>query len=464
MIDRARTSAALAAAAVVAAGAARCAAAQRALQDAPPRAFLEIDGLGAPLYEQQPRTVIVRVGYDAEFFAVAGVPMFRQRFDVPFHLNVPWLRAADDRAVTWLPAADGVEVPVGDRAVRAARAGTRDVGGRAFDVLELRCRWLPLVAGTSAVAPVELRYAFATEWIDSLVAGRQPVDRQDARVASSAGELTVRPLPAPRPAGFFGAVGAFAVAARAATDRVRVGERFDVELRVTGDGNLERFPPPPPPALPGFHVQGVAERAAADGRTFVLDVLALRAGATALPAMELVVFAPAIGAYETVRTEPVPLVVSPAADPEALPERVRRLIDADVAARRAAHRWPFWAWCLFGFALAAAAFVGRGVQARRTRRRRLAERRDAVRALAGDGDLGALANAFAALLQLAAGSSRVGADAADVAAALRDRGLGADVADRVLALRAEIEAARFGGPRPDAARVGAAADALAGAG
>jgi hypothetical protein len=203
------------------------------------------------------------------------------------------------------------------------------------------------------------------------------------------------------PAGFHGAVGEFALAASLDAEEVHVGDAVAVRLSLSGDGNLMRFAPPPPPELDGFHVQGIVERRSGAVRTFVLDVLALREGTMQLPALSFVAFSPAAGDYVTLYGGPLPLAVLPART--ALPPPVQALVDADAAKVRARQRWPWWTWLVLAVsALALARFV-RWQQGRGRRRRE----RDAVvgelGALSVDADATAVARAFERALAAAVG-------------------------------------------------------------
>jgi hypothetical protein len=427
-------------------------------QDPGPPVFVEVGGVPAEVWLQQPFVATVRIGCDREWLQHGAVPLFQQPLDLPFHVVVPWLFAAEDRAVELLPGAanGGRSAAVGDRVVALAPAGERQVGGRTFDVLELRCRWLPLAPGTSGVAPVQVRYAFATRFRDDFLRSREPLDRQEATVQSRAAELRVRALPPEAPPGFHGAVGAFAVRASASVAAARVGDTFTLSLDVTGDGNLDRFAPLPPPALPGFHVQGVAERRAPDRRRFELDVLALRAGVQQVPPVPFVAFAPGEGRYVTLRSEPVPLRVDAPPPGTVLAPRVQQLVDADerqVAAANAPSRW--WAVA----AGLAAVLVGTGLRLRQRRTRAIAAfvRARAELAAAAGADAARQLTAFEALLAARAGVPAWSAAGWERLAAA---GVARTAITRARDVHAALDTARFGGIGPTALELQAVADAL----
>jgi hypothetical protein len=189
---------------------------------------LTVEGVPERVFVQQAVELVVRVAYDEAWLRSAAVPLFQQRLDLPFHVVVPWLQGAEDRAVELLPPPGGAttrRVAVGDRVVPMVVGPARDVGGRTLAQLELRCRWLPLAAGASPIAPVQVRYAFATQFTEHFLSGRQPVDRREATAVSASHELRVQPLPPEPPAGFTGAVGEFSVRATATWTRSPWGRR-----------------------------------------------------------------------------------------------------------------------------------------------------------------------------------------------------------------------------------------------
>jgi hypothetical protein len=272
--------------------------------EAPPIA-VTVQGLPERCWLQQRLLLTVWIDVDTAWLRERSVPLFQQQLDQPFHVEVPWLQAAEDRAVVALPPPAGSttqRLAVGDRVLAAVDLGPVAAGGR--QRLQLQWEWLPLAAGRSAVAPVRLRYAYATRFEQDFLRGRTPVDRQEGSVSSAAAVLLVQALPQPAPAGFAGAVGKFVLAAESRAASPQVGASLPLALTITGlgtgSGNLERLPPLPAPALPGFHVQGVAEASTAAGRRFLLDLVPLRADLTAVPPVPLVTFDPDAGTYATV--------------------------------------------------------------------------------------------------------------------------------------------------------------------
>lgn len=306
---------------------------------APSRAVLE-----------QPVEIAIRFELDRTFFAERAVPLLQRPVDLPVQLTAGWIESAPEHLVEILPG-DGPTVALGDSVVRTFRFGP--------DRYEVRCRWTGLAAGGHALTAA-LRFAYASAFEETLLSGRQPVDRLEHTVAAPGRHLTVEALPAGAPPGFAGAVGEFAVGLAAEAGTVELGDSFALTLTVTGSGNLMRFGAPPWPELPGFAVQGLVERDQADRRELVFDVLALAEGAAELR-LSMPFYSPQKGEYVSARTDPVRVTVVPRSPDRPLSPRVAKLI----ADRRDAGAGTPWLW--LGTALGALAVVAVAIRLSRRR-------------------------------------------------------------------------------------------------
>ena len=423
------------------------------------RAFVTVDA-PAEAYVSQPVEVVITLGYDAEWFAAHAVSLFRQQLDVPFHVEVPWLQAAPERAVTFLPVADEAQrqqVAIGDRMVAGLKLAVVERDGRSFQRVAVRARWLPLVDGVSQIAPVRLRFAYANEFREHLLRGREPIDQQLQDVRSQALELRVLPLPKDAPMGFGGAVGDFRVEATSGGEEVCVGDVFQVEVTIVGDGNRERFAALQPPALDGFHVQGVREVRVDGARRFVLDVLALRPQVTEMPGVPFVAFSPTKQQFVTSHSTSVPVRVLPQREGVALAKNIQQLIDEDAAKQVKGmpgwvFRWGFIALTVVGLLLYRRGQSSKG-------RRQLS---DAVQQLrltfTKDQDADRTADAFERVMTVLAGVERFVVPA--VWNGLTARGLAPEGLKQLQSLHAELDAARFGGPPPPAEAVMAVVDTV----
>lgn len=413
-----------------------------AAASAPVRAFVEVEGLPAQAWVGQVCDVTVRVGVDAPWFAAQAVPLTAQALDQPFHVQIPWLRAGDDTRAVVVPPADGVavqRVAVGDRAEAFAVGPVRTVDGRAFATLQLRARWRASREGTFDVPAVRLRYAFATEFVEDFLRGRQPRDRQETAVVGEAMRVRVSALPQPAPAGYTGAVGAFTLAVAPAAAAAEVGRALAVAATLTGDGNFGDFAFALAQPVPGFHVDGVVAVPGSDGRAFRLDVLPLRAAARELPPLSFVAFNPRTGGYVRVASPAVPLAV--AAATASLPPRVQQLVDADAAAGPA-RRWPLPVGAALAL-LVAGLVRGRG---RRRARAAVAAAIDAFASAPVDAAAPRLAAFEAALARIA----DLPAWRADGFEALAKR-LPAELVAALRVHHGSLDAARFGGSVPPTA-------------
>jgi len=124
--------------------------------------------------------------------------------------------------------------------------------------------------------------------------------------------VLVKPLP-PAPPGFTGLVGNFNFQARLAKSTLKVGESTTLEVVLRGRGNLRAAAEPPLPSLPAFKMYDDkaeselhAEGDAIVGRKVYRRALVpTSAGDYEIPALALVSFDPARGAYVTATTEPI---------------------------------------------------------------------------------------------------------------------------------------------------------------
>ncbi len=411
-------------------------------QAAPPY-FVEFAAKTTPWYVQQVAPVTLRIGFDAQFVRDSAVPLFAQRLDQPFQVVVPWLAGDEALHVAVLAPAGDVRthrIAVGEQVLPLALATSQQRAGRTYEVLELQFVLQPQQPGPMALAAVALRHAFATRFVEDFLRGRQPADRQEATLVATMPAIEVLPLPPDAPAGFGGAVGAFAVTATLASKPRAVGDSFLVELVVTGDGNLATMPAPSPPSLAGFHVQGVSSGRTQGRAVFALDVLALRAGEVALPPLPFVAFDPHRSTYVTLATQPLPLTIAPAT--AALPERVQRLVAADGRTVAAAAPRAWWPWAVAvvgGLGLALLPFL---VRARR-RQQRFVQARQALEQAFAAGPNATLA-AFEAVLAAASG---VDAFSDTTWSALHAR-LGGDAIAPLRELHTAFDQARFGAVPP----------------
>ena len=288
-------------------------------EDAPAhdRAFVEVAVPRTTYFVGEPVRLTLRFGYDAEYFRMHVIPVFRRALDVPVRIEAPWtsgisgtLDPAGD-VVAEEPNAQRLTLVVNDYAIAAPRVADVVRDGRAFTVLEIERRFVPRRAGDIALSAPVLRYAYTSRFDDDLVHGRVPTDRNDAVIAGTPRVVTIRALPADgRPADFGGAIGRFTVQAEVARPDVTAGESLSLSLRIAGDGNLGAFDPPRLDALPGFHVYGMLDDRGRTIRTVTYDIAPLSDSVREVPSIAFDYFdTTPPGTYRSERTKPIPIAV-----------------------------------------------------------------------------------------------------------------------------------------------------------
>ena len=412
----------------------------------PGRCFIDVQA-AASAFVEQPVAVAVTIGWDRDWFEEYSVAMVRRRTDVPLYVEVPWLEESAQRSVTVRPVPTGqptASIAVGGRSESARVLPDVVRDGRVFCRVELRFRWLPLLAGRREIEPSRLRYAYATEFRDHLLRGREPVNRREASVVGEAGVLEVRAFAGDAPEDFSGAVGDFQVEVTSGGQEVAVGEVFSVLMRIDGDEatNLERFRKPVIGSPDGFHVQGVLEVSSDGGRAFEISLLALRAGQSSVDGLSFVTYQPSSESFQRLGGESVPVRVVDRRDGVQLPDSVEELIRLDAASQRSGGDGLWWAFV--GLAVAGLLVVRSG----RRRRQRVSLAADVgeLRAAVSAGDAVRIAAAFESFLARVGGGGPFAAPI--IWESLQRRGVAAEGIARLKELHAALDHARFGGPLP----------------
>src|ERR1700735_1335328 len=152
---------------------------------------------------------------------------------------------------------------------------------------------------------------------------------KDVNVTSPAQELTVHELPAEgRPADFHGAIGTFSIASDVSPVKAEVGDPLTLRMRVTGTGSFDRvdssmldhldqwktYPP-----KSSFNTSDPLSFSGM--KTFEQPVIASKAGVQELPGLTFSYFDPNTRRYETARSAPLTVSISPAlADSRTVPQ------------------------------------------------------------------------------------------------------------------------------------------------
>lgn len=199
------------------------------------------------------------------------------------------------------------EVPGG------VRAHLRNVDGRLFEIQTLQRAYFPLSAGSYAFAParavIDVREGFLFA----------PETRE---IRSKSPRIVVLPLPeSGRPSDYRGAVGSYSVRAFLQPDTVSVGEAVQITVEITGNGNLKAAPQPLLPTITGVELFPPTEDANVSFNGAVVEgtkrfqwvVIPERAGTITVPAVSYAFFEPATRTYKRAVSEPLALIVHPAA-------------------------------------------------------------------------------------------------------------------------------------------------------
>ena len=385
---------------------------------------------------------------------------------------------------------DPVRLPVAGREVLWQRGQTR-IDGERFAALSFATTLLPEQPGQLHVGSATVvfegvaGYRTVRDFFGRNV--RQPV-RQRFVVPSNELRLRVKALPEQgRPANFSGLVGRFEIVARAAPLEVKVGDPMEITVTITGSGDLRRLQVPNLAALSGFREFRVSEDSpptlTVEQATIRHTLRALHHEVAAIPALRISVFDADGGGYAELASEPIPITVHPT--------REVTLLDVEGTAANGAandapsgpvtssrdgiaHNYagpmllvdqrfeplafaasPGGLLALFAAPLLLAGVHG-GLALRRLRQRprhpaaALANLRRTVSAAGSDAAEPVL---LAALRRYLADSLRTGQAVhgfADVADALRERGVGAVALEELRLLFASLEAARYGGADTEA--------------
>ncbi len=243
-------------------------------------------------------------------------------------------------SVNGLPALTGSEFTLNNLS-RQPERNERIIDGKPFIVLTWRSLLLPVKPGDFSLlveAPVTIRVSTRPKREATLEdqLGDPFMQRifgatvqKALKVASPQLELSVSALPTQgRPPEFSGAVGTFNISSDISPATAAAGDPLTLRMHVTGSGNFDRvdsnmlehvenwkaYPPTssfkPADAL-GFKGEKVFEQ----------PVIASTSGPQTLPALTLAYFDPTLRRYETARTVPLGVAISPSPADRALSAR-----------------------------------------------------------------------------------------------------------------------------------------------
>ncbi len=124
--------------------------------------------------------------------------------------------------------------------------------------------------------------------------------------------IEVRPLPTEgRPTGFTGTVGRYRLSAGADRDSLSQHELLTLKLTLEGEGPIGLAGAPPLPTGVDFELIDQAQETHGQSRVFHFSLRPLRPGSLTIPPFSYPVFDPEAERYEILRTDPIPITVTP---------------------------------------------------------------------------------------------------------------------------------------------------------
>ena len=203
-----------------------------------------------------------------------------------------------------------------------AKKETRRRNGQEVSAETRVARALAPAAGRVELGPVSQDIGIATG-MD--IFGRPVGDR--FTLTSPPATLEIRPLPTPAPKDFTGAVGQFTLTGKVVPEKAAVGEPVTWTLTLSGTGNwpvIDRLPARELSRdfrIVSPRAQKTPQKDALFDATLSEDLVLIpqKPGRTTLGPYTLSVFNPSTGRYETLRTEPVVIEITPGANAPEIP-------------------------------------------------------------------------------------------------------------------------------------------------
>jgi tetratricopeptide (TPR) repeat protein len=190
--------------------------------------------------------------------------------------------------------------------------------GQRYNVTEIRYALFPTRTGRLVIEPAEV--SVPVDVFERFFSFRNRRERGPRQLRTRRLEVEVLPLPEPAPAGFSGLV-ARSVNLDARLDREQAprGEPVGLELVLTTDGFLQGIDSLPLPEIAGARMHDAGQNLTVDksgermlSRQTLSKVLIPAAeGELAVPPLALTYFDPGTGRYQTVRTRPLGVRVTP---------------------------------------------------------------------------------------------------------------------------------------------------------
>ena len=199
--------------------------------------------------------------------------------------------------------------------------GQQTINHTLYRYEEKRYRLTGVSAGEASIgaASVSYREGSVSGSLFDRFFGGAAVSKEET-VSSKPIRVTVRPLPANKPASFYGAVGSgYSLTAKLDRSQTEAGEAATFSVTVQGPGNLKTTSDVSLPEVTGLTSYPAAPVAdyvpnhpAKSYKVFKTVYVPASSGTYTIPAVAWSYFDPQTHAYQTVRTRPLTLEVSPA--------------------------------------------------------------------------------------------------------------------------------------------------------
>jgi hypothetical protein len=193
---------------------------------------------------------------------------------------------------------------------------TAHVKGMPYNVTEVRTALFASTPGKSRIGPAQLGVSlenFGTDPFGSnffaqfFGRGEEKVLRTDPI------QITVKPLPEPKPSDFKGAVGTYSLRAEVDKQKIAVGQPLTLSITVSGRGNIKSIPDVSLPALTNFRTFDAnaatniekKEGAVEGSKVFKTVLIPTATGELAIPPVSFSFYDIATRSYRTVRSNPI---------------------------------------------------------------------------------------------------------------------------------------------------------------
>jgi hypothetical protein len=201
------------------------------------------------------------------------------------------------------------------------------VGEQPYLVMTFRSTLSALKTGKLDVGPARMEVLLDVPDLSGgppSIFGQMFGEPRKLTVSSQKVSVTVLPLPAEgKPPGFSGAVGDFQMAASASPNNLAVGDPVTVEIAVSGSGNFDALTAPALSDPTGWKtypsrryvMDGMADpnlATSVERRIGFTQVVVPEKQQSAVPPFERSFFSPSQRQYVTLRTQAIPIVVTPA--------------------------------------------------------------------------------------------------------------------------------------------------------